>query len=156
MKTMKLEEAVKAMADDVSAGLELQLLQACELRLGEKVDPEELCKRLAMTPLPNGAGDLYYLDGQQLAFVGPIEVVDTDHGMSASRLFIRYKADGTVERNAAAAANDEPTQYQRDLAVLQREEERIVEQGGCPADIEFFGAMGQVQRDRGEGGNGQG
>jgi hypothetical protein len=39
-------------------------------------------------------------------------------------------------------------QYLRDLEIVQREEDRIVEQGGAPCDLDFFSAMGDVIRNR--------
>lgn len=39
-------------------------------------------------------------------------------------------------------------QYLRDLATLERIEQQIVEQGGIPADLDFFSAMGEIARRR--------
>lgn len=144
---MKLDALVQALAADVERGLEENVLEACRLRLGQDVAPEELAKRLGVYAKDDG--DFYYLDGVLLAFVGPIEVMDGAQGMTASRLFIRYKADGAQEPQAAA--NDEASEYERDLETVSRIEAQIVEQGGQPADVEFFGAMGAAARARTEG-----
>lgn len=143
---MKLESVVAALADQVQTDLEANLLEACRLRLGHEVPIEQLQARVGLYSKPEG--DYYYLDGVVLALVGPIEVMDTPAGMTASRLFIRYKADGSVQ---PTSANDEPMQYERDLKVIERCEQQIVEQGGRPSDVEFFGAMGQLARNRTEG-----
>jgi len=149
---MNLDQLVTALADQVTASLEQNLKEACRIRLGADLPLEQLQTRLGL--LSTAAGDTYYLDGVELAFVGPIEVVETSAGTSASRLFIRYKADGTHEPVEAANDVSGKTQYQQDIEALQREEERIVEQGGSPADTPFFERMGELARERGEGGRG--